>query len=60
MIDDIKCRNKYIIVELLDYFDYDTEKEIEEDIKKYSSFSEVLYIAFTEKLEHVIVKLKKH
>lgn len=60
LIDNIKCRNKYIIVELLDYFDYDTEKEIEEDIKKYSSFSEVLYIAFTEKLEHVIVKLKKH
>ena len=52
-------RNKVVIVELLDYFDCDTEKEIEEKIEKYSKFSEIIYIAFTEKFEHIIVKLKK-
>lgn len=59
LIDNIKYRNKVVIVELLDYFDCDTEKEIEEKIEKYSKFSEIIYIAFTEKFEHIIVKLKK-
>lgn len=59
LIDNIKYRNKIVIVELLDYFDSDTEKEIEEKIEKYSKFSEIIYIAFTEKFEHIIVKLKK-
>lgn len=59
LIDNIKYRNKAVLVDLLDYFDYDTEKEIEEKIENYSNFSEILYIAFTEKFEHIIVKLKK-
>lgn len=59
LIDNIKYRNKAILVELLDYFDYETEKEIEEKIENYSNFSEVIYIAFTEKFEHILVKLKK-
>ena len=59
LIDNIKYRNKVVIVELLDYFDCDTKKEIEEKIEKYSKFSEIIYIAFTEKFEHIIVKLKK-
>lgn len=58
--DKIKYRNKAVIVNLLDYFDYDTEKEIEEEIKNYSRFSEIIYIAFTEKFEHIIVKFEKH
>lgn len=59
LIDNIKYRNKVVIVESLDYFDCDTEKEIEEKTEKYSNFSEIIYIAFTEKFEHIIVKLKK-
>lgn len=59
LIDNIKYRNKVVLVDLLDYFDCDTEKEIEEKIEKYSKFSEIIYIAFTEKFEHIIVKLKK-
>lgn len=59
LIDNLKYRNKIVLVELLDYFDYDTEKEAEEKIEKYSKFSEIIYIAFTEKFEHIIVKLKK-
>ncbi len=57
--DNIKYRDKVVIVELLDYYDYETEKEIEDGIKNYLGFSEVIYIAFTEKFEHIIVKLMK-
>lgn len=59
LIDNIKYRNKAVLVDLLDYFDCDTEKEIEEKIENYSNYSEIIYIAFTEKFEHIIVKLKK-
>lgn len=59
LVDNIKYRNKVILVELLDYFDCDTEKETEEKIEKYSNFSEIIYIAFTKKFEHIIVKLRK-
>lgn len=59
LIDNIKVRNKAVVVNLLEYYDYDTEKEIEDDIQKYSVFSKILYIAFTEKFEHIIVKLKQ-
>lgn len=59
LIDNLKYRNKVVLVELLDYFDCDTEKEIEEKIEKYSKFSEIICIAFTEKFEHIMVKLKK-
>lgn len=59
LIDNIKYRNKAVLVDLLEYFDCDTGKEIEEKIENYSNFSEIIYIAFTEKFEHIIVKLKK-
>lgn len=59
LIDNIKYRNKVVLVDLLDYFDCDTEKEKEEKIEDYSNYSEIIYIAFTEKFEHIIVKLKK-
>lgn len=57
--DNIKVRNKVVVINLLEYYDLDTEKEIEEDIQRYPTFSKILYIAFTEKFEHIIVKLKK-
>lgn len=59
LIDNIRYRNKIILVDLLDSFDCDTEKEIEEKVENYLNFSEIIYIAFTEKFEHIIVKLKK-
>lgn len=59
LVDNIKVRNKVVVINLLEYYDYDTEKEIEEDIQRYPTFSKILYIAFTEKFEHIIVKLKK-
>lgn len=45
LIDNIKYRNKVVLVDLLDYFDCDTEKEIEEKIEDYSNYSEIIYIA---------------
>ena len=58
--DNIKVRNKVIVVKLLEYYDYDTQKEIEDDIENYKSFSEVLYIAFTENFEYIVVKLRQY
>lgn len=59
LVDNLKYRNKVVLIDLLDFFDGDTEKEVEEKIEKYPNFSEIIYIAFTEKFEHIIVKLKK-
>ena len=58
LMDNIKIRNKVIIVNMIEYYDYDTENEIEEDIKRYFEFSNVLYIAFTRNLEYIVVKIK--
>lgn|GEM_PF-6243310 len=58
-MDTVKNRDKKIIVELLEFYDCDTEDEIEREINNNSGHSEVLYIAFTKQYEHIIVKLKK-
>lgn len=58
LVDNIKNRNKAVIVNLLEYYDYDTDKEIEEDMKRYPAFSKIIYIAFTEKFEYIIVTQK--
>lgn len=59
LIDNIEERNKVIVAELLEYYDYDTEDEITDNLNEYSMCENVLYIAFTENLKHIIVKIMK-
>lgn len=59
LVDNIEARKKVVIVHQLEYFDADTNIEVENDIQNYCFFSNVLYMAFTKKLEHVVVKVIK-
>ncbi len=58
LLDNIKIRNKIIMVSLIEFFDSDTEREIEEEIKKISKFQNVLYIGFSKNFECIVVKKK--
>ena len=58
LLDNIKIRKKLIMVSLLEFYDCDTEREIEEEIKRYSETYNVLFIAFTPDFEHILVKRK--
>lgn len=56
LLDNIKSRNKIVVVQILEYYDADTDAEIENDIQNYSGFLSVLYIAFTKEMKHIVVK----
>lgn len=58
LLDEKKSQNKLIIVNLLEFYDCDTEIEIEEDLNSHKDYSNILYIAFTKSFEHIIVKMK--
>lgn len=59
LLDNLKARDKIVVVKTLEYYDSDTDNEIENYIKEYSNFLNVLYIAFTRELKHVVVKVIK-
>ena len=53
---DADFRYIYHVMKNIQYVPVDHTRQW---IEKYSKFSEIIYIAFTEKFEHIIVKLKK-
>lgn len=57
--DNILERNKVIVVECLEYCDSDTENDIIVNIQKFTEFENIVYIAFTEEMAHIYVKVKK-
>ena len=44
------------MVSLIEFYDCDTEKEIDEEIKRYSKTHNVLFIAFSPDFEYIVVK----
>ena len=56
LLDNIEIRNKLIMVSLIEFYDCDTEKEIDEEIKRYSKTHNVLFIAFSPDFEYIVVK----
>lgn len=58
LLDEKKSKNKLIIVNLLEFYDCDTEIEIDEELKCYKEYANILYIAFTKSFEYIIVKVR--
>lgn len=59
LLDNLNARNKIVVVQVLDYYDVDTDNEIESYIHKYLRFSNIIYIAFTKEMNHIVVKVIK-